>query len=103
MAAKFFTGLPLDGPDPECVQGYGEELLAARDDDASHPRPGQDHSHRTIRYSKSGKVPVRLGTRPIDPAAALDIKPNLARISNGGMPVNDLQDDPLADFAPSRV
>ncbi len=21
MAAKFFTGLPLDGPDPECVQG----------------------------------------------------------------------------------
>ncbi len=28
MAAKFFTGLPLDGPDPECVTGYGEELLA---------------------------------------------------------------------------
>ena len=24
MAAKFFTGLPLDGPDPECVQGHGE-------------------------------------------------------------------------------
>ena len=23
MAAKFFTGLPIDGPDPECVQGYG--------------------------------------------------------------------------------
>ena len=23
MAAKFFTGLPLDGPDPECVQGDG--------------------------------------------------------------------------------
>ena len=22
MAAKFFTGLPLDGPDPECVQGH---------------------------------------------------------------------------------
>jgi hypothetical protein len=28
MAAKFFTGLPLDGPDPECVQGYGESALA---------------------------------------------------------------------------
>ena len=28
MAAKFFTGLPLDGPDPECVQGYGEPALA---------------------------------------------------------------------------
>ena len=24
MAAKFFTGLPLDGPDPECVKGHGE-------------------------------------------------------------------------------
>ena len=24
MAAKFFTGLPLDGPDPECVNGHGE-------------------------------------------------------------------------------
>ena len=30
MAAKFFTGLPLDGPDPECVLGHGEALLAAR-------------------------------------------------------------------------
>jgi radical SAM protein with 4Fe4S-binding SPASM domain len=30
MAAKFFTGLPLDGPDPECVFGHGEEALAAR-------------------------------------------------------------------------
>ena len=28
MAAKFFTGLPLDGPDPECVQGHGEPLLS---------------------------------------------------------------------------
>jgi hypothetical protein len=31
MAAKFFTGLPLDGPDPECVHGHGEEALAALD------------------------------------------------------------------------
>jgi mycofactocin radical SAM maturase len=30
MAAKFFTGLPLDGPDPECVFGHGEKALAAR-------------------------------------------------------------------------
>jgi len=28
MAAKFFTGIPLDGPDPECVMGEGEKLLA---------------------------------------------------------------------------
>ena len=31
MAAKFFTGLPLDGPDPECVRGFGEAALAAAD------------------------------------------------------------------------
>ena len=30
MAAKFFTGLPLDGPDPECVQGYGAAGLSKR-------------------------------------------------------------------------
>jgi mycofactocin radical SAM maturase len=28
MATKFFTGLPLDGPDPECVKGFGEDALA---------------------------------------------------------------------------
>ena len=41
MAAKFFTGLPLDGPDPECVQGYGEPALAGHRD---VPRPAVDHS-----------------------------------------------------------
>ena len=30
MAAKFFTGLPLDGPDPECVLGHGERPVADR-------------------------------------------------------------------------
>ncbi|MFI1434363.1 mycofactocin radical SAM maturase [Streptomyces lydicus] len=44
MAAKFFTGLPLDGPDPECVQGHADALLA--DDRSAAPRPSQDHSHR---------------------------------------------------------
>ena len=45
MAAKFFTGLPLDGPDPECVQGYGEPALAA---ERTSRRPAVDHSaHRT--------------------------------------------------------
>jgi hypothetical protein len=24
MAAKFFTGLPLDGPDPECVMDHSK-------------------------------------------------------------------------------
>jgi mycofactocin radical SAM maturase len=45
MAAKFFTGLPLDGPDPECVLGHGEQLLAARGGIAV-PRSEVDHSRR---------------------------------------------------------
>ena len=43
MAAKFFTGLPLDGPDPECVGGNGEVALAAVPV-ALAPRPSPDHS-----------------------------------------------------------
>lgn len=27
MAAKFFTGLPLGDPDPECVRGFGTKAL----------------------------------------------------------------------------
>jgi mycofactocin radical SAM maturase len=45
MAAKFFTGLPLDGPDPECALGHGEPLLAARDA-AAAPRSPVEHSRR---------------------------------------------------------
>jgi len=44
MAAKFFTGLPLDGPDPECVQGYGEHALAG---ERAVPAASQDHSRAT--------------------------------------------------------
>lgn len=43
VAAKFFTGLPLDGPDPECVRGFGVQALAERDR-LARPRPSQDHS-----------------------------------------------------------
>jgi mycofactocin radical SAM maturase len=43
MAAKFFTGLPLDGPDPECVKGYGEAALATVPA-GSAPSPGPGHS-----------------------------------------------------------
>ena len=46
MAAKFFTGLPLEGPDPECVLGNGEQLLAARGKDTAIPAPAVDHSRR---------------------------------------------------------
>ena len=52
MAAKFFTGLPLDGPDPECVKGHGEAALAGIAA-GSAPSPGPGHS-----------VPLRLGRRP---------------------------------------
>ena len=47
MAAKFFTGLPLDGPDPECVLGHGEQLLISRSGDV--PRSTADHSRRSPR------------------------------------------------------
>jgi len=43
MAAKFFTGLPLDGPDPECVKGHGEPLLATVEAGTA-PKPSADHS-----------------------------------------------------------
>jgi mycofactocin radical SAM maturase len=58
MAAKFFTGLPLDGPDPECVNGHGAhelELLgtSANAGTLQLPRPSMDHSK-----------PVRLTRKP---------------------------------------
>jgi mycofactocin radical SAM maturase len=64
MAAKFFTGLPLDGPDPECVRGHGATALSTVVP-GSAPRPSKDHSRA---------VPVRIMTRrPCDesPLAAM--------------------------------
>ncbi|MEZ5406679.1 MAG: mycofactocin radical SAM maturase [Acidimicrobiales bacterium] len=43
MAAKFFTGLPLDGPDPECVSGHGQAALAGVAAGA-RPEPTSNHS-----------------------------------------------------------
>jgi mycofactocin radical SAM maturase len=43
MAAKFFTGLPLDGPDPECVNGHGATALVAVDR-GTIPEPAGNHS-----------------------------------------------------------
>jgi len=67
MAAKFFTGLPLDGPDPECVMGHGERALAAMGT-TPPPRPSGDHSHRAPR-----PVPLTLSRRP--PVTACDSNP----------------------------
>jgi mycofactocin radical SAM maturase len=74
MAAKFFTGLPLDGPDPECVQGYGQAALAAIEGTAV-PRPSLDHSQR--RPVRGQPVPVTLGRRPAGaaPERACDESP----------------------------
>jgi len=46
MAAKFFTGLPTDGPDPECVRGFGEVALAGGV--GQLPKPSQDHSRPVL-------------------------------------------------------
>jgi mycofactocin radical SAM maturase len=84
MAAKFFTGLPLDGPDPECVKGYGEAALASVAA-GSAPKPSLDHS-------RTGRKPVglTLTARPdvLHPPAA------------GNAPACD--PNPLAGFSPAR-
>ncbi|CAB4936067.1 unannotated protein [freshwater metagenome] len=82
MAAKFFTGLPLDGPDPECVQGYGESALA--DPDREARSSSQDHSHRTTRAGV-GPVPVEIGFGIPAPSAP---------------PVHACAENPLAGFDP---
>jgi mycofactocin radical SAM maturase len=82
MAAKFFTGLPLDGPDPECVMGYGVDALLARGEQAA-PKPSLDHSHRTDRTRAAKPVPIVIGARP-DPNAP--VVP----------PVSACQENPLA-------
>ena len=65
MAAKFFTGLPLDGPDPECVKGHGELGLAAVVPGAA-PKPSLDHSHKG--GVRGGPVAVQIGRRRPDKA-----------------------------------
>jgi mycofactocin radical SAM maturase len=66
MAAKLFTGLPLDGPDPECVQGHAAGSLAVVDRHAI-PGAGQDHSHTgTVRHAP---VPVALSPTRLEPSS----------------------------------
>jgi hypothetical protein len=86
MAAKFFTGLPLDGPDPECVKGHGERALAAVGG-APVPRPFGNHSHR------SRPVPVSIGRRPADPGP-VSPGPVMHR------PDRACDENPLAGFRP---
>ena len=78
MAAKFFTGLPLDGPDPECVLGNADQAL--EEVGRTVPKPSQDHS-------RGAPQPVlhQIGTRPPTPAAP---------------PTPACAENPLAGFAP---
>ncbi|MFE3000564.1 mycofactocin radical SAM maturase [Nocardia sp. NPDC059246] len=64
MAAKFFTGLPLDGPDPECVMGNGARALELVGAGAPIPKPDKDHSRSTAPRRKQ----VLLGL-PVLPTA----------------------------------
>ena len=62
MAAKFFTGLPLDGPDPECVRGFGELALAqdrSLPEAESGPLADRAPDARTARDAPVGSSPVR--------------------------------------------
>jgi hypothetical protein len=79
MAAKFFTGLPLDGPDPECVLGQGEPQRAAVGDTLP-PRSSPDHSRRP-----RGSAPVAVALLPRRPDRACDEDP-LAAFDAGRHP-----------------
>ena len=73
MAAKFFTGLPMDGPDPECVQGYGQSALEA---ERTVPQSSVDHSRtgkRAERRTPAAPVPLTLLAKP--PAKFCDENP----------------------------
>ncbi|WP_020499234.1 mycofactocin radical SAM maturase [Sciscionella marina] len=74
MAAKFFTGLPLDGPDPECVRGLGESALAG---ERTVPPASRDHSKAAP--TRNQPVMLTLLSRP---------------------PVSACAESPLADYAP---
>jgi mycofactocin radical SAM maturase len=87
MAAKFFTGLPLDGPDPECVKGHGETALAARA--GQSPRPGLDHSH-------AGSLPAR--TAPTSTPGPTGGRGGPVLLTLGKRP-RDCDPDPLAGLA----
>jgi mycofactocin biosynthetic radical S-adenosylmethionine protein MftC len=77
MAAKFFTGLPLAGPDPECVLGHGERALAALGD-APAPKPSVDHSRARPRAR-----PLPMAPQP-PPARACDESPVAGLVVHSG-------------------
>ncbi|HET6950810.1 MAG TPA: mycofactocin radical SAM maturase [Acidimicrobiales bacterium] len=83
MAAKFFTGLPLDGPDPECVKGNAAGALARVDPHAA-PRPSVDHSRGA---GSREAVPVTLLRRRPDRACDESPLAARARLDGGARPL----------------
>jgi mycofactocin radical SAM maturase len=79
MAAKFFTGLPLDGPDPECVQGYGETALNQLNLAGTRSMPTASQDHSRVSPTRNQPVMLKLLDRP---------------------PVSDCAESPLAGFVP---
>jgi hypothetical protein len=79
MAAKFFTGLPLDGPDPECVQGYGETALNQLNLAGTRSVPTASQDHSRVSPTRNQPVMLKLLDRP---------------------PVSDCAESPLAGFVP---
>lgn len=86
MAAKFFTGLPLDGPDPECVLGNGESALAG---ERVVPPASKDHSRTAP--TRNAPVLLTLGRQPPADGGV----PNPA-----APPVSACAENPLAGFTP---
>ena len=86
MAAKFFTGLPLDGPDPECVKGNADTALLDIQAGTT-PKPSLDHSHRT-RTPKP--VPITIGLGPV----------GLGPVGRG-VPDRACEENPLAGYTPA--
>jgi mycofactocin radical SAM maturase len=83
MAAKFFTGLPLDGPDPECVQGYGEVALEQLAIAGARVVPAASQDHSKANPTRNQPVMLQLLTR----------RPSSA-------PVSACAESPLAGFDP---
>lgn len=84
MAAKFFTGLPLDGPDPECVRGFGETALATMTAAGARSVPPASRDHSRATPTRNQPVMLQL-TRREDLAAP---------------PVSACAEHPLAGFTP---
>jgi radical SAM protein with 4Fe4S-binding SPASM domain len=100
MAAKFFTGLPLDGPDPECVQGHGAEALKLADP-AAAPRPAPDHSHRGPARARAAVGRQPGGQRRPAPVPVTIGRPPGRAASPASPPARGCDDSPLAGFVPT--